>query len=223
MQVTAILKARAVALMFVDELNLSGKMRFADLVSPLIKQYGFLTYPLKPEDFDSAKGIKFGSGRSDDKVIDLLTFYPGLITLETLSSTTDSRDVLENMLQWGKEELGLTYHDGMVRHWAYISQISFNSDFPLLSHLSKPLHNLGLKTGQAVSAFFGENLPYEVAKVNVGHDPLSRSNAIAGVTIEHRSNTPFGENRFFSEAPLPTDLHIQFLKELEAEVLESMD
>jgi hypothetical protein len=222
MHVTAILKARAVALIYIDELNLSGKVHFPDIVSPLVEKYGFLTYPTKPEDFDSEKGIKFGSGRSGDRVIDLLAIYTGIITLETLSSTSDSRDVLEGILRWGTEKLGLTYKDGMIRHWGYISQISFNSDFPLLSSLSKPLQNLAQKTGKAVSGFFGETLPYEIAKVNVGHDPTARSNPIAGVTIEHRATVPFKENRFFSEAPLPTDLHIQYLNELEADVLESM-
>lgn len=222
MEVTAILKARAVALVYVDELNLSGKLRFYDIVSPLVEKYAFLTYPNKPEDFDSEKGIKFGSGKSGDKVIDLLSFYTGLISLETLSSTTHSRALLEEMFAWGREKLGLTYKVGTVRHWAYISQISFNCDFPLLSSLSKPLQNLGRKTGEAVSGYFEETLPYEVSKVNVGHDPLARKSAIAGISIDHRIDVPFGENRFFSEAPLPTELHIKFLQELEEDVLESM-
>jgi hypothetical protein len=222
MKVTAILKARAVALIYIDELNLQGKLRFPDIVAPLVKEYGFLAYPTKLEDFDPEKGIKFGSGKSDDKVIDLLDFYSGIITLETLSATSDSRDILEGMLKWGAKNLGLTYTEGMVRHWAYISQISFSSDFPLLSSLSRPLQNLAQKTGDAVSGFFAETLPYEIKNVNVGHDPLIRSSVIAGLTIEHRANAAFGENLFFSEAPLPTDLHIKFLNELERDVLESM-
>jgi hypothetical protein len=222
MEVTAILKARAVALVYVDELNLSGKLRFFDIVSPLVEKYGFLIYPSKPEDFDPEKGIKFGSGKRGDKVIDLLAFFTGLISLETLSSTADSRAILEEMLVWGREKLGLTYNAGTVRHWAYISQVSFNTDFPLLSLLSKPLQNLGRKTGEAVSGFFGETVPYELTKVNVGHDPAARKNAIAGITIDRRIDVPFGENRFFSEAPLPTELHIKFLQEFEAEVLKSI-
>jgi len=223
MQVTAILKARAVALIYVDELNLSGRVRLVDIVSPLVKKYGFLTYPKNPEDFDTEKGIKFASGKIGDTVIDLLSIFTGLITLETLSSTNDSQSALEEILTWAANSLGLTYRDGMIRHWGYISQISFKSDIPLLSCLSTPLQNLARKTGEAVSGFFGEDLSYEVAKVNVGHDPTKRKNAIAGVTIEHRANVPFGENMFFSEAPLPTDLHVKFLKELEAEVQESLN
>ena len=197
MRVTAILKARAVALIHVDELNLLGKVRVADIVAPLVQQYGFLTYPTKAEEFDSDKGIKFGSGKSGDKVIDVLAIYNGLITLETLSSTADSRHALEDMLKWATEKLGLTYKAGMIRHWGYISQISFDSDIPLLSLLSAPLQNLARKTGEAVSGLFDEKLPYDTSKIIVGHDPLIRKNGIAGISIEHRVDRQFSEKQLF--------------------------
>ena len=56
--------------------------------------------------------------------------------------------------------------------------------------------------------------------MNIGHDPLTRKNSIAGISIEHRANVKFSDNKFFSEAPLPTDLHIKFLQELEKDVME---
>jgi hypothetical protein len=220
MRIAAIIKARAVALLDIDELNLNGTVRFADIVAPLVQKYGFLTYPTKPEEFDTEKGIKFSSGRSGDKVVELLSVYTGLITLETLSSTADSREVLEEVLRWGRDNLGLTYKDGMIRRWGYISQLVFYSDIPLLSLLSKPLQNLSRKTGEFVDSLFEEGLIYDVTRVNIGHDPLARKNGIAGITLEHRANVKFGDNKFFSEAPLPTDVHIKFLQELEEEVIE---
>jgi hypothetical protein len=220
MQVTAILKARAVALIHVDELNLSGNLRLVDIVSPLVQRYGFASFPTKPEDFEADKGIKFSNGKIGDKVISALGLFEGLISVESLSSTADSQSILEEMLEWGAHDLGLTYKPELIRHWAYISQISFNSDIALLSLLSKPLRNLARKTGKAVSGFFDEDLPYEVSKIIIGHDPMLRKNAIAGITIEHRVDTQFKENRFFSEAPLPTSSHIKFLEELEAETRE---
>ena len=51
---------------------------------------------------------------------------------------------------------------------------------------------------------------------------MIRKNGIASFFIQHRVNTRFEQNRFFSEAPLPTHLHIQYLEEFEADVLESM-
>ncbi|MGB6690631.1 MAG: hypothetical protein WBE76_22565 [Terracidiphilus sp.] len=215
MQVASIVKARAVALVEVDELNRDGTVRFADIVAPLVKKFQFLTYPTKPEEFDTNNGIKFTSGKSGHHVIDLLDIYGGLIVLETLSNTTDSKDVLEGMLRWGKDNLGLTYEDDTIRRWAYISQIAFYSVIPLLSALSPPLQNLARKTSSVVDGLFEEGLDYQVAKVIVGHDPLTRMSPIASFTIEHRIARRFADNKFFSEAPLPTDLHIKLLQELE--------
>jgi hypothetical protein len=116
----------------------------------------------------------------------------------------------------------LTYKEGTIRHWGYISQISFDSDIPLLNAINNPLTNLAKKTGQYVDSLFGEGLDYEVAKVIIGHDPLRRKNGIAGVSIEHKVNVKFDENRFFSEAPLPTNVHIKYLEEFEAEIKKGM-
>jgi len=62
----------------------------------------------------------------------------------------------------------------------------------------------------------------EPAYFRISHDPTARKYGIASLSIEHRVNSLFAENKYFSEAPLPTDLHIKFLEEFEVDVLESM-
>lgn len=221
MKLASIVTARAVALIDLDEFNTKGTFRLSDVVPIIARQFDFLIFPSKVEDFDLEKGVTFGSGKVGDKVVDVLRIFNNSITIECLSSTDDAKASLEEILSWGREELGLTYSDGMIKRWGYVSQITFFCDFPLLNAISSPLWNLAKKTEKAVDSFFGEGLEYEVAKVSVGHDPLMRKNGIAGITIEHRVNTKFGDNKFFSEAPLTTDLHIKFLEEFEAEVLNA--
>jgi hypothetical protein len=221
MKLASIVTARAVALIDIDEFNIKGAIRLSDIVPVIARQFDFLIFPTKVEDFDLEKGVAFGSGKVGEKVVDVLRIFNNSITIECLSSTDDAKAALEEILSWGREELGLTYRDGMISRWGYISQITFYSDFPLLNAISAPLLNLARKTGKAVDSFFGEGLEYEVAKVSTGHDPLMRKNGIAGLTIEHRVNVKFGDNKFFSEAPLPTNLHIKFLEEFEADVLKT--
>jgi hypothetical protein len=45
---------------------------------------------------------------------------------------------------------------------------------------------------------------------------MSRKYGIASFLITHRAEARFSENKYFSEAPLPTDMHIAFLEEYEA-------
>ena len=221
MKLAAVAKARALAIIELNELNVGGKVRFADCVGPLVERYNFAVFPQKPEDFDlSDKGVRFESGKAGDLTIDSLVIYSGAIFVDTFSSTADSRRILLEMLEWGRGALGLTYSTGMIRRWGYISHVMFFTDFPLLKSLSSPLQRLGEKIS-AVTQELWNGLSYEPMSVTIGHDPTVRKNAIAGFFIQHRINSPFAENKFFSEAPLPTDLHIKLLEELEADVLGS--
>ncbi len=96
--------------------------------------------------------------------------------------------------------------------------LRFYTDFPLLRSLSSPLDKLAQKTGDQVSEIFGEAIVYHPMNFIVGHDPRVRKHGIAGFTIQQRVNTKFDENKYFSEAPLPTAVHLKFLAELEEDV-----
>jgi hypothetical protein len=222
MQLAAVSKARALAIIELDELNMGGKVRFSDCIAPLVQRYGFQKYPQKPEDFDwGDKGVRFESGKAGEITIDSLTVYSGAIFVDTFSSTKDSKEILTGMLEWAREELGLSYQDGMIRKWGYISDLLFYTDFPLLASFSSPLQKLAEKTSHVTEKLW-DGLKYQSMSINIGHDPTARKNGIASFIIQHRISSSFSENKYFSEAPLPTDLHIKFLEEFEADVLKSM-
>ncbi len=62
MQLAAIVKARTLAFIDIDELNKNGRVRLADIVPAIAKRYDFMTYPTKLEDFDiDDKGVTFSS------------------------------------------------------------------------------------------------------------------------------------------------------------------
>jgi hypothetical protein len=44
---------------------------------------------------------------------------------------------------------------------------------------------------------------------------------IAPLTIQRRITSPFEQNKFYTEAPLPTDTHIALIEQLEADILAS--
>lgn len=222
MRIASIAKARALAIIELDEFNIGGKVRFIDCIAPIVERYRFAVFPQKPEDFDlENKGVKFESGKSGDLTIDSLVIYSGALYIDTFSSTEDSQRIMLEMLEWGREALGLSYTAGMITKWGYVSNIVFYTDFPLLASFSSPLQKLAQKTSSVTEKLFG-GLKYEPAFFRISHDPTVRKYGIASLSIEHRVNSLFGENKYFSEAPLPTDLHIKFLQEFEADVLESM-
>jgi hypothetical protein len=188
----------------------------------LVDKYDFQTFPMKPEDFDlEKKGVKFEGGKARGLLVDSLTIYNGAIVLDTLSSTNDSKAILLDLLEWGRTELGLSYDERLIRRWGYISHVVFESNIDLLALCSSPLQKLAAKTTAVTEEIF-EGLKYVPSQVWIGHDPAVRQHSIASFYIAHRVNTPFSGRTFFSEAPLPTDLHLQFLREFEQDVEESV-
>jgi len=94
MRIVSVPRARFLAFIEIDELNMGGKIRLADCVAPIVDRYQFSSFPQKIEDFDLDKGLKFGSGKAGDSVIDSLVIFDGAMFLDTLSSTDDSREIL---------------------------------------------------------------------------------------------------------------------------------
>lgn len=218
MDLIAVTKARALAMIELDALSNRGRVRLADCIQPLVGRYDFKIYPTRPEDFDLAeKGIRFESGKIGEHLIDSLVIYSGAILVDTLASSELSKQILTELLEWGRDELGLSFDQRLIRRWGYISDLVFKSDVPLLAECCSPLQKLAAKTSAVTEEIFG-GLQYQTSQIWIGHDPTARNHSVASLMITHRVNTAFSENTFFSEAPLPTHLHIQFLREFEQDV-----
>lgn len=216
LELASIILARTLAYVESFDLNPRGKIFYPDLVQALVERYKFQTIPKTPEEFDEGKGIVFADGRFGSKVIYKFTIFNTLLTLETRSNTSDSQELINELLAWAAKKFGLTYAPEMIKHYGYISDLTFYSDVPLLGAACQPLIDLATKTGSALSDIHKEPFDYYPANLAVGHDPLARKNGIAPFTITRRAETRWTENKYFSEAPLPTDMHIAFLEEFEA-------
>jgi hypothetical protein len=79
-----------------------------------------------------------------------------------------------------------------------------------------------LKTSNALSDIWHEPVRYEPVNLIVGHDPMARKYGIAPFSITRRAEARFSENKYFSEAPLPTDTHLKILEEFERDVDSSL-
>ena len=222
MQLSAVLLARVVAFIETFDLTPRGGVYYPDLVEALVRRYGFQKFPQRIEEFDETKGVEFLTGRDGDKVIERFVIWNTLLLLETRSSTDDSKDILERALSWGEKEFRLAYRPGMVKRWAYVSNITFETDFPLLASVSGPLRKLSLGTTNALAEAIGERLDYEPTVITLTHDQLARKYGLAGLTIQRRVDAPFSDNKYFSEAPLPTQTHIHLLEAFEADVRSAL-
>jgi hypothetical protein len=163
------------------------------------------------------EGLIFESGYWSGRTIKKLSFNPTIIYLDGEESTDASQQMLVELFEWAKEELGANFTPQSIRRWAFVSDIIFQSDFPLLHGQSKVLNSIGEKVAKAVKQNLKETLDFESSCLKVGHDPAKRIGEIAAFSIQHRANTLFEDNIFFAEAPVPTSLHLELVEELESE------
>jgi len=216
-QLSAVILARVLGYIETFDLSPRGTIFYPEVVPQIAERYRFQKFPTSIEEFDESKGIEFHEGKAGNKVIQKFTIFNTLLVVETRSSTDDSKQIMEEMLAWGADKLGLNYKPGMINRFAYVSDLSFYSDVPILG-VSHAVTRLADKTSKALSEIWQEPIRYDPINVMVGHDPLSRKYGIAPFSISRRAEARFAENKYFSEAPLPTDMHLAMLEEFEADL-----
>jgi hypothetical protein len=220
MEVAAVLLAGAMAWVEPSDLNPKALVFYPDLVKALVARYGFQKFPQKLEEFDEAKGVTFAAGRFGNTVIEQLVLYTYGIVLDTRMNTDESKRVLEEGLEWGRKDLGLTFKTSMIRRWRYASNLLLHSDVDLTN-----IHGAcrGLSNGitESVRGVMQEELPYEITSIVVNYDQLTRKHPLGRFSIQRRDNTPFSDNKVFSDAPLPTDVHIKLLDKFEKDISSS--
>ena len=199
------------------DLNPRGAVFYPDLTKALVARYKFQKFPEKLEDFDESKGVTFSVGRLGDAVIEQLVIYTFGIALDTRISTQESRRLLEEAFEWGRKELGFAYKPDMVKRWQYASQVTFRSTAPMTG-TNSAVGKLAASVAKVVTDTTGENLKYDVAILSIDYDQLTRKHPLGRFSIQRRDNTPFSENKYFSDAPLPTDIHIQLLEQFEKDL-----
>jgi len=187
---------------------------YPDIVKALASRYNFLKVPEKIEEFDESKGITFSQGRLGDAAIDQLVIYTYGIGLSTRISTEKSKQLLEDALTWASKELGLTFKADMARRWLYTSHLTFYSDV-MPSKFPRPIMELSDKVSRIMQELTQENLKYEPIVISIDYDPLTRKHPLGPFTIQRRDNTPFSEGKYFSSAPLQTEMHIKLLEDFE--------
>jgi hypothetical protein len=216
MELAAILQARAVAFVEPTDLNPRAKVFYPDIVKALLNRYNFQKFPQKFEDLDEAKGVTFGMGRLGESVIDEFIIYPYGLVLDTRVSTQESKRLLEEAILWGSKELGLV--NKPVPRWQYASHVTFLSKVPLTG-VHPAVQGLADVLTKSAAEGLGENLKYELTALMLDFDQLTRKHPLGRFSIQRRDNTPFSENKYFSDAPLPTDVHLKMLEQFEAAML----
>jgi hypothetical protein len=214
-EILAVQTARVILHFRTAELNPAGLAILPDITTALVERYGFITYPQKAEDYDEQKGVSYEIGKWNDRAIGRLALYDTGLLVDTGSSTDDSEAILRDALTWASETFGLAFRAEWFNRRVYLSELIVKCEKPLTA-LNPALATLAAKLSKRVSEIMDLTLPYEVTALSFGFDPFLTKNAMAGFRIDRLADVRFSENRYYAVANLPTEEHIEYLKEFEA-------
>lgn len=217
MNLASVILARYFGLIQTGELNLNGDLYYPEMVKALVERYGFIKYPTDFNSLDESKGVEFIGGRSGKRVIEKLVILDSGIFLDTCINTATSQELWLELMDWAVQTLGATFEPGMVKRHVYVSNITFNSEAPILA-LNPFLAKIASVVTEEVEKNYKQRLAYEPAGISIHFDKESTKLGTAAFTVQRREGVPFGENKYFSSAPLKTDLHLELLQQWEKEM-----
>jgi hypothetical protein len=214
-----ILQARFIAFFEIVDLDPRGQLHYPDLFAALVERYNFQKFPQKYEEFNLEKGpIILEEGKWEGGHIIKVEIYSGGIVVDTRSSTDDSEKLLHDCLTWASTKFGIQYHEKMMKRKAYVSHLIFHSAAPIFFALSNPLSRLAENVTRAFEKAYGEKIDYQPSSFAIHLDQTTRQLSPAAFTVMRRAGIPFTENKYYSEAPLPTSVHQELLRGFEADL-----
>jgi hypothetical protein len=98
-----------------------------------------------------------------------------------------------------------------------VSQVIFRSDVNL-TEINPTIRTAARELTERICAITSERLSYELTALVIDYDQMARKHPLGRFSIQRRDNTPFSENKYFSEAPLQTDDHIALLERFETDL-----
>ena len=205
--------ARTVWLFDLALLNPTG-MSLKGVIEEIAKRYQFAKTPKNELDFDDQRSLSFKGGtfvgqRKVPLLVGLNIYSDGLVA-DTMSSTDETTEFLNDLAKWLGDTYGLTVPK--ERRVNYLSQLDFRSDVSLIN-LNRRLEAFAANLENFAK---DKERHYEVGSIQLWTEDIGKSGSLAPVKIERKISAPFSANHYFSQAPLPTTAHMELLNDFEA-------
>jgi hypothetical protein len=213
MKLLSVQLARTVIFMDVGEVNQNGRDVFLDLFPALTQAYNFTASPKRGDDFKD--GMKFTGGSFVNSklrtVLVSLTVWNDGVGVDTYSSTTDSDEFAEQVFAM-LPDLGYTYDQSIIRRRAHLSQLFVRTP-KKLSTINPKLAAFAQRLREEAGA---QGKPtFDLAAIEFWPDQtLNRKPG--NFSFQKRTGDGWDEDRYWSQAGVATDRHLELLNEFEA-------
>ena len=214
MKLSSVQRARSIWLVISSDLNPRGLDIFS-IIEEVVKRYEFRSSPKSIDEINTQAGVKLQAGifmgRQNESIGVDLTIYNDGFLADTRSSTIDSDGFLDDLFAWLSEEYNLIPYKEVERGKVYISELYFSMEKRLYALNPKLEKFAGLLSSKIIGY---NDIDLEVGGISLWRDP-GKIGQPGAFRIERQEGLPFKENRYYSTAPLQTEVHIEVLEEFE--------
>jgi hypothetical protein len=159
-------------------------------------------------------GQKFEDGAFATKegtvLITSMTLLEFGIVVDTRSSTADADAFLEDAISWASMTYGTSSYEGLPIKRHYVSEL--NIRFEKVPQIINPKLS---PFAELASSILGATS--DIISVQFGSDPTTITKQ-EQFRLDRETQTPHGENRFYSMATTTTENHLKLLETLETAV-----
>jgi hypothetical protein len=215
MELISIVLARVIGILELEALDPFGKASSLDAILGIGGRLSFHKMPQRFSEIDFQKGVELEAGKLDDINIDKLTLYPNGIVIDTKSSTDDAEMVLVKLLDLAKELFGAQIVPSRKN---IVSQIMFRSKMNM-AKLNPVLQRIAESLAPEASHNLKHQFAYEPTNIFLAPDLSQVKTSPAVFSIERRVEVPFGEDTYFSTAPVRTAHHLKLIEQFEAALI----
>ena len=213
---------RVIVLASVEEWRPVRGIPIASAVTAIQSRYQFLTSPNLAEltvSQTESEGYKFAEGMlhfDDQEVVirEFAIFRDGFSV--TTHDTAYAEAFLEDFLAWGRQALEMRPF-ALTPLRIFRSQLVVQFERPL-SRAFRQLEEIATVIQEAFRAHTSYSDPVNVTRLDLGMDHTQLSGVLkpTPLVLERRVNRPYTEEVYFSDASLPSRVHVQVLEQIEA-------
>lgn len=131
---------------------------------------------------------------------------------ETVSSTDDSTEFLQEISAWIAKDYGFVLPPDVKK--GYLSQVHVECDVPL-RNLSPKLMRFASLLSARVKTADKKPRQFDIGALQFWTEDMGQTMAPAMFRFERKWGEPFSSNQYFSQAALETQEHLDLLNELE--------
>jgi len=193
----------------------SGGVYMPDAAALLKEKFRFMRTPETVEDFQDSEKRKFMHGTFEGIVIDSLEVHPDGVVVDTKANTRISDEFINEMIDLVTKELNFSLIEMPNTKRAYVSEVEVFLDKELHERFER-FNAACKKINDTVSGYADSMPPFQPTGLIIDYDRTASPHLSPhSFILDRRRAASFDTQIYYSIAPLPTNVHLEVIAEIE--------